>query len=253
MSEQKAADSPIPAKQNPVVSSAAPSQVDPIQFHSSGIGTQTVRPQDPFAEQNRVRAIEKRQQKKNRKKFFIIGGIVVGLALIALTIFLVIKLATPAEQTIVPNTPEGMQMWASGQATKLGEDAQKIYGVDLNSGATEGDETSGGSGTNQGDVGAVKDYFNQQFDATDNESEKVAVKLIEMEFYDRNELPDYVVEIGSGLNVEKMTFAQFDLFCSLMFEAYLDLDNEEKAYEYLEMTPPQEAPVEDQLSEKEES
>lgn len=191
---------------------------DPVQFDSANIGTQTVKKQDPFAEQNRLANEKKQKSNKTRKKIFITLSVVLGLVVVGLIAWLIITLVMPKEDTgsdglnleptIVDASDEGI--------VKMRELAQSEYnnGKNINEiNQLFADETSV---TNP-------DYLNQ-------------LRLAQILFYVGNGYYQQSADLSKNIDVESLPLAQKGIFYDAMYSTYTGLKDSAKAGEYFALS-----------------
>lgn len=198
----------------------APSQGQPnpaagVQFSSTTIGTQTAKPQDLFAEQNRVANEKKQKAKHDRKILFIVLGVVLGVAIIGVILWFVLSSGS-SKQAEVPSTPYVRQPILADDSTDsinaLRDEAQSIFNE-----------------TNR--IADVNQFFNEEKELIDQAYYNQFI-LGELLFYVPNGFYRQADIVGNEVDPEALTLEQRGTFYDAMYNTYMSLGDDEKAGEY---------------------
>lgn len=228
-----------------------------IQFTTGDIGRWASQQEDPFAEQNRKRAIKKQERNRKRQKAAPIVVIITSIILVSASIFgLVILIINLTKSTL----PEDIATGSEG-ASIVNDDAQKIYNDFLinfynhqnsgdnsnsgNNGTDDGDnagsESQNGSIENpspeaiQGAMNAVNDYFERHDSSTNNTTQRNDLTIIQMAFYASKGQPQAVIEVAAKADVEAMPDDQKGEYWGLLMNASFGVGDDESAQKYAEL------------------
>ncbi len=192
---------------------------DPVQFDSAHIGTRTVKRQDLFAAQNQAASEKKAKNAKTRKKVFIVLGVILGVALVGLGVWLAVMLTSPkndsepddssrVEATITDGSDEGI--------SKMLALAQAKY--DSNKRIVEVDQLFA-------DEAAVTnpDYLNQ-------------LHLAQILFYTGNGFYQQSADLSDKIDTDKLPLSQKGTFYDAMYSTYNGLKDSVKAGEYFALS-----------------
>lgn len=205
-----------------------------LGFRTENIGKWKEKQENPFAEQNRKAAEEKKKRDAAHAKTmpYVKGGLIalgcmLSIALVVVAIILFTR-PKPLPEDITPG---------SVGAAEITDDAQKVFdnfvnkignvAIGVNGEPKLSDEEM------QKALEAVSDYFEQQNNRIEDESKKINLVIVEMQFYARKGQPSAVLRAAEGYDVGMMTDTQALQFLGLLMDAAFGVGDVDLANEYV--------------------
>lgn len=194
-------------------------QTPDIQFTTGNIGRWASQQEDPFAEQNRKRAVKKHTRNQKRQKaapiIVIISGVILATAAIVGLIFLIIHLSNRR-----PNEVPEISGGTTQDITNYRDVLQNFYNQRPD--ATEDEKLQ-----------AVQDAVNGTLDTANGREYEAQVKLAQALFYFDKGMYENASKTGSEIDESKMSLEDKRLYYNIMYYCYGKMGQQKLSDEYL--------------------
>lgn len=218
-------------------SAAQPSANPQVAFKSADIGVKTAVKEDPFALQNQRAAAKKQQAKKDRKKLYLIVGIVAGVAVLALLVISLVLLFNkpqdaPIDQPTASELEPAPDRTISAPVEELSSLADEAYQANEDNPAAA-EEVFNDAINNAAPVdnsASNNDAANAERQAYVNQ-----VQLAKVMFYAQNGYYHKIIENESQVQPDTMTARQRATYYNMLYLAYYENGDTVKAEEYMNL------------------